>query len=108
MTELEQKISQTLENTRQRDALLTAVNRGRDSRENALAEIPGGDSFREEVQAIKQRCIQNLPNLLKQFTENAEQRGATVYFAKTGEDACNYVLNLAKQKNAKLITKSKS
>jgi len=108
MTELEQKISQTLQDARQRNALLSAVNRGRDSRANALAEIPGGDSFREEVQAIKQRCIKNLPKLLKQFTENAEQRGATVYFAKTGEDACNYVLNLAKQKNAKLITKSKS
>ncbi len=83
MTELEQKISHTLINTRQRDALLNAVNRGRDSRENALAEIPGGDSFREEVRAIKQRCIKNLPNLLKQFTENAEQRVSTVYFAKT-------------------------
>lgn len=108
MTELEQKISQTLEDTRQRNALLNAVKRGRDSRANALAEIPGGDSFRQDVQAIKQRCIRNLPKLLEKFTENAEQRGAKVFFAKTGQEACDYVLNLAKQKNAKLITKSKS
>lgn len=108
MTELEKKITQTLEQTRQRDALLNAVKRGRDSRANAVSEIPGGASFREEVQGIKQRCIQNLPVLLKQFTERAEGRSAKVYFAKTDQDACNYVLELAKQKNAKLITKSKS
>lgn len=38
------------------------------------------------------------------MTEN----GGHVYFAKTAEDATRYICNVAKQKNAKKIVKSKS
>ncbi|MFQ5674432.1 MAG: LUD domain-containing protein, partial [bacterium] len=108
MPTLEEKITQTLQEKRQREALLSAVKRGRDARTDTLSAIPGGDSFRENVKAIKQRCIENLPGLIEQFTENAERRGAKVYFAQTGADACKYVVELAKAKNARLISKSKS
>jgi iron-sulfur cluster protein len=105
---LNKKISDTLREVSQRHALLSAVERGRNARLEALEHISGGEAFRYEVREVKERCIEKLMELLSQFTEKASERGAKVYFAKTGEDACNYILNLAKEKNAQTIIKSKS
>jgi len=106
---LTRKISQGLKEEYQRNALLSAMERGRVGRAKALQLIPGGgEAFRREVRTVKERCIENLDELITKFTEKATQRGAKVYFAKTGEDACHYILNLAKEKSAKSIIKSKS
>ena len=106
--ELSEKITASLAGTDQRNALLSAVKRGRDARAAAIDELPNGATFRGKVKSIKERCIDSLDELVERFTRNAEMRGARVYFAKTGMDACDYVLGLAQEKNAKLITKSKS
>lgn len=108
MTSLEKKISATLSNTSQRSALLHAVQRGLGSRKRALESLPGGDSFREDVREVKERCISKIDELAHKFTENARKRGARVFFAKNADEACRYVMKLAQAKNAKLITKSKS
>ncbi|MFQ5825081.1 MAG: LUD domain-containing protein [bacterium] len=105
---LNKKISVTLKAVSQRNALLSAVQRGRDARTEALKIVPGGEAFRHEVRVVKERCIEELEELVSKFTKKASERGVKVYFAKTGEDACNYILNLAKEKNAQSIIKSKS
>ncbi|MFQ5863757.1 MAG: LUD domain-containing protein [bacterium] len=87
---------------------MSAVQRGRNARMEAVRTIPGGEAFRVEVRAAKERCIERLEELLSLFAEKASERGAKVFFAKTGEEACNYILNLAKEKNAQTIIKSKS
>jgi len=108
MTSLEKKITETLANTAQRKALLSAVQRGRNARQEALQTIPGGDGFREEVRSIKRRCLSCQDELMRQFNENARKRGVKIFFAENAEVACRYVLDLAMEKNAKLIAKSKS
>ncbi|MFQ5768924.1 MAG: LUD domain-containing protein, partial [bacterium] len=106
--DLNEKISASLKQVPQRNALLSAMKRGRDARAEALRHLPGGETFRHEIRETKVRCIDKLDELVTQFAENAKARGAKVYFAETGADACNYILNLAKAKQAHLITKSKS
>ncbi|HEX9654746.1 MAG TPA: LUD domain-containing protein [bacterium] len=108
MQNLRGKITKSLSEVSQRNALLSAVKRGRDARAQALSAVPDSEHFRDQIKSIKERCIQNLEALQAQFIENAKARGATVILARTGEEACNYVLELAKKKNAKLISKSKS
>jgi iron-sulfur cluster protein len=108
MENLKKKISKSLKESKPRNALLSAVKRARDARTRALNALADADHFRQGVKSIRESSIQNLDALQKQFVENAEARGATVFFARTGDDACKYVLDLAKKKNAKLITKSKS
>jgi iron-sulfur cluster protein len=106
---LTKKISEGLKADYQREALLSAMERGRVGRAQALQLIPGGgEAFRHQVRAVKERCIENLDELITKFTEKATERGAKVHFAKTGEEACNYILNLAKEKRVKSIIKSKS
>lgn len=105
---LEERISQALHQVSRRHALLDAVARGRDARASTIRGIPHGSEFRDRVAHAKQTCVANLPELIARFTDNARARGATVYFAKDGQQACDYVLQLARQKNARLLTKSKS
>ncbi|MFQ5708196.1 MAG: LUD domain-containing protein [bacterium] len=107
-TKLKQKISQTLRENYQRQALLSAVQRGRNARLEALRSLPNGETFQQEIKALKDRCVDNLKNLVRQFTEKATERGATVYFARTAKEACDYVVRLAQAKKARKIIKSKS
>ncbi|WP_303722448.1 L-lactate dehydrogenase (quinone) large subunit LdhH [Malonomonas rubra] len=66
------------------------------------------EAMRSEISAMKTGVRENHTALLQQFVKNAEAAGATVYLAKTAEDANNYIAELAKQKGAKLAVKSKS
>jgi len=58
--------------------------------------------------SIKSYTLENLANLLEQFEENFIARGGKVFWAATAEDAANYVLQLAKDRRAKKVVKSKS
>ena len=106
--ELAGKVAEALPARAQRQALLSAVKRGRDARAQALARMPGSASFRQEVREIKAKCTANLDDLLPRFVAQAEARGARVFLAPTGEAACRYVLDLARARNARLVVKSKS
>jgi iron-sulfur cluster protein len=77
------------------------------SRGNAFANYDF-EAMREEISQMKTGVRENHAELLQQFISNAETAGATVYLAKTAEDANNYIAELAKKKGAKLAVKSKS
>ncbi|NOY13922.1 MAG: (Fe-S)-binding protein, partial [Deltaproteobacteria bacterium] len=77
------------------------------SRGNAFAGLDF-EALRTEIAEMKTGVRENHAALLQQFIGNAEAAGATVYQAKTAEDANNYIAELAKQKGARLAVKSKS
>ncbi|HEY5673099.1 MAG TPA: LUD domain-containing protein [Malonomonas sp.] len=66
------------------------------------------EALRSEIATMKTGVRVNHAALLKQFIQNAEAAGATVFQAKTAEDANSYIAELAKKKGAKLAVKSKS
>jgi len=66
------------------------------------------DTLSKGLRSVKERCIDNLPELLKQFKEEAARAGTVVYEAKDAVDANNYVLKVAQEHNVKHIVKSKS
>jgi iron-sulfur cluster protein len=64
--------------------------------------------MRTELAAIKDEVRIRRKELLAEFIKNAEAAGSKVFLAKDTKEANEYVINLAKQKKAKLIAKSKS
>jgi len=73
-----------------------------------LAELPDAPELRERAYHIKQETMANLDRYLGQMADAVEARGGRVFFARTGEDVVRYVGELAREKGAKVITKSKS
>ncbi len=77
------------------------------SRGNAFANYDF-EAMRSEISEMKTKVRENHAELLAQFISNAESAGATVFLAKTADDANSYIAELAKKKGAKLAVKSKS
>jgi iron-sulfur cluster protein len=108
LTRLHDKIEKALGEKDKRDALYTAMKRGRDNRRQAVDLLPGGEAFRKEVRATKLRCLAKQDELVDRFAEKVRQRGAFVFKAKDGAEAIAYILKIAQEREAKIVAKSKS
>ncbi|MCL4691266.1 MAG: LUD domain-containing protein [Candidatus Hydrogenedentes bacterium] len=102
------KIADALENPDRSRALNRCMQRGRDNRSRAISALPDGLEFRNRVKAIKDRCTEQQESLLEKFVVTARERGAKVFLARDGAAAIDYVLELARARNAKSVAKSKS
>ena len=65
-------------------------------------------AIRDNIERVKSSAASHLDEMLDQFEKEATARGAKVYRATTGEDAKQYILDLAKSQGVKRIVKSKS
>jgi len=66
------------------------------------------DQIKEKARAIKEECIRHLPELIQQFTLEAQKSGAFVYQAATSADALDRIEKILQGKKVKNIVKSKS
>ena len=105
---LNERITESIEEPKQRNALYRCMKRGRDTRSERLQTLPGGAAFRDEVKAIKERCIADQDELLERFTKNAEAHGAEVFIAKDAKAAIDRVIEIAKAHGSETVSKSKS
>ncbi len=111
------KTSQDKFKTRVEDGIHDAVMRGNVSAaqerlqsRKAMAEEELGEwqKWRELAEHIRQHTLENLDYYLEQLSDNVARRGGHVYFASTKEEATRYIQEVARQKQAKTIVKSKS
>jgi len=105
--EYKKRIDQALATPKLQDALHRFGDAYLVSRAKAFADYDF-EALRKEVAAAKDEVINNRQQYLDQFITNAEAAGATVYLAKTAEDANAYIADLAKARGVKLVVKSKS
>ncbi len=70
-------------------------------------EIPW-EEYKQRARAIRQKNVGRLPELIEQFTREAEKAGAKVHRASGPREAIEAILQIAKEKKARLIVKSKS
>ena len=106
--ELILKVKQALANPATSEKLWGAMTRARESRAAAVEELHIDiRKMKEANRAIKTQAVAD-PSVIEKFAENVRGNGGQVFFAKTGEDAINYVAELSKRTSTKLIIKSKS
>ena len=84
------RVQDALNKPRLQDALHRFADAYVIARENAFAG-KDFDSMRQAIGEMKDEVRDNQQKYIKQFTDNAESAGATVYFAKSAEDANNYI-----------------
>ncbi len=57
---------------------------------------------------IRNHVLDNLDYYLQQLSDNVQKNGGHVFFARTADEATDYVENIVQEKNAKKVVKSKS
>jgi len=106
--EMLSRLKASLENKEASEKFWSAMARARANRA-ALVQKEHLDihAMKESNKAIKTRAVAD-PELIEEFARKVRENGGHVFFAKTGEDAVRYVLDISKRVGAKLIVKAKS
>jgi len=77
------------------------------SRAKAYAETDF-EALRNKIAGLKEYAAENMEEMAREFTKQAEARGAKVFRARTGEEVKRYIADLAQERGVKKIVKSKS
>ncbi len=78
------------------------------NRARILEELGDVDLWRDRAASIRDYVLENLDALLSQLADKVEENGGHVFFAKTKEEATEYILGVCREKNARKVVKSKS
>ena len=102
------RVEKGLKNDFMRQAVSSAQERLRGRKLDAQEELGNWEEWRSLSEEIRQHTLENLDYYLEQFAENVSKRGGHVFFAKTAEEANEYVAKIVQKKEAKKIIKAKS
>ncbi len=78
------------------------------SRDAAVAEVENWEELRTHARQVKRHTIKNLSLYLTQLEEKVSSNGGKVFWAENGQEAVEYILNLAQEKGVKRLVKSKT
>jgi len=105
-----ESIRQTLNDPRLQQAIDSSTRRLMDHRAKVVSSegLPNYQELRNQAHQIKQHTIENLDYYLAELEKNVLSRGGKVIFCNQAQEVSDFVLNLAKERKARLIVKSKS
>jgi L-lactate dehydrogenase complex protein LldF len=104
-----EKIKDTLGDSRLQLAIYTATGRLMQKRAESIAdEMPEFQDLRTQANAVKKHTIDNLDYYLEQFEANVMAHGGKVVYCSDGTEVADFILGLAKERQARLVVKSKS
>lgn len=103
-----ERVDKGVNNTFMRNAVASAQERMQGKRLAATEELGNWEEWRKLGEEIRTHTLENLDYYLEQLSENVKKRGGHVFFAATKEEANEYIANVAKEKQAKKVVKSKS
>jgi L-lactate dehydrogenase complex protein LldF len=106
----DRKIHETVSDPALQLKIYTATGRLVESRKSSIAsdKLPEYEELRNQANAVKKHTIDNLDYYLEQFERNVAAHGGKVIYCKDGGEVADFVLGLAKEREARLIVKSKS
>src|SRR5437868_4302407 len=106
----DEKIHETVSNPALQLAIYTATGRLADHRKSVVADdvLPEYQELRSQANAVKKHTIDNLDYYLEQFELQVKAHGGKVVYCKDAGEVADFVLGLAKEKQARLIVKSQS
>lgn len=79
-----------------------------DARQRAVDALPEWEQIRAAAREIKEHTLAHLDYYLEQFEANVEAQGGHVHWCSSPEDACQTVLQILRDNNARFVTKGKS
>ena len=80
----------------------------RDLRQATVEKLTDFAARRDRAQAVRERTLANLPDLLETLEANVTAAGGVVHWARDGEAASSLVTELLKRRGVRLAVKGKS
>lgn len=80
----------------------------KDGRDEAFASLPEAEDVRDEVAAIRRQSLDRVYDLLNRLERELTARGGMVARAATAAEACDMVLDIARQAGVQRVVKGKS
>jgi L-lactate dehydrogenase complex protein LldF len=106
--DLTQRSHAALENDVLQGALKAATTLFIAKRREAVTSIPNWEALRQRARRVKEHTINHLDYYLEQLVAKVEAHGGKVFWARTGDDVSNYIIELARARGVKTVVKSKS
>jgi L-lactate dehydrogenase complex protein LldF len=91
-----------------RAKIRTALNSYEKARDEKKAQYQDWEAARSRASDIKWDAVNHLDSYLLEFVSKLTARGTKVFWAGNGQEARDYIVALAKARNARTIIKSKS
>ncbi|MDB5085954.1 MAG: iron-sulfur cluster-binding protein [Bacilli bacterium] len=107
-TTLTERSQHALQDDFLRAAVKFTTERLRGRKTDSTNDLGNWEEWRERGKQIRAHTIAHLDYYLDQFTTQVERAGGKVHFAKDGAEAVAIALEIAQQKNAQSVVKSKS
>ncbi|MDO9993931.1 LutB/LldF family L-lactate oxidation iron-sulfur protein [Glaesserella parasuis] len=102
------RVDDQIHNAMMRKAVVKAQETIGANRQRMVDELGHWEGWRDAAKQIRNHVLANLDAYLYQLSEKVQQNGGKVFFAETAEEATAYIRQIALEKNAKKIVKSKS
>lgn len=102
------RVDAGIQNAFMRGAVASAQDNLRARKLIAAEELGNWEEWRSHGEEIRQHVLENLDSYLYQLSETVSNRGGHVFFAKTADEANEYIRGVIEKKNAKKVVKSKS
>ena len=102
------RVDDAIRDTTLQTALTRATGRFLGNRAGAVAALTDFDDLRDRARAIRAGALAQLDTLLERLADNVERHGGNVCWAASAEDARRYIVDLARDRGAHTIVKSKS
>ncbi|WP_188881896.1 LutB/LldF family L-lactate oxidation iron-sulfur protein [Alicyclobacillus cellulosilyticus] len=91
-----------------RGAVRFTTDRLRGRKQAAAEELGRWEEWRERGRQIRAHTVEHLDYYLRQFVDNLRAAGAKVYFAVDAHEAAETVAGIVREKQGRLVVKSKS
>jgi L-lactate dehydrogenase complex protein LldF len=101
-------VEAALGDERLQSILFPALQRSVDTRDAVVSEVENWEELREYARLTKADVLANLPDYLEEFEKKVLERGGTVLWAESGEDAVRMVLEIARDRSLSRVVKSKT
>ncbi|MDG6794545.1 LutB/LldF family L-lactate oxidation iron-sulfur protein [Glaesserella parasuis] len=102
------RVDDQIHNAMMRKAVVKAQETIGANRQRMVDELGHWEEWRDAAKQIRNHVLANLDAYLYQLSEKVQQNGGKVFFAETAEEATAYIRQIALEKNAKKVVKSKS
>ncbi|WP_028025532.1 LutB/LldF family L-lactate oxidation iron-sulfur protein [Enterovibrio calviensis] len=103
-----QQAHDALEDKELRSNFRGAMDYLRNKRRDAFPDANEEKTVRDRAQAIRQRCLSKLPDLLEKLETQCQRNGIQVHWAQNSEEANALFGDIAAKHSAKLMVKGKS